>query len=347
MDKEGIMPSIEDATVSESTSETQAAEQTAVEVKKRSQPQKKRKRKFSWKKTLIIYAIMLPGLIYLVINNIIPMYGITIAFRKPDLKLGYLNSPFYGFGELSEYSFFYNFELLFSSNQIWTLIRNTVLYNVVFSILGIVIPVTVAIFFNVVASKVSKKVFQTAILLPNIISWVIVSYLVYAFLGPQSGVFTKMTGADYYHTPAYWPFILTFLNVWKGVGFGMVVYVASLVGIDPALYEAAKLDGANFWQRTLHITLPSLKKMIITLSILNVSKIMASDFGLFYQVTQNVGTLYEVTQTLDVYIYNALKVTPNIAASSAVSVFQSLVGLILVVTANFIVKKVDKEDAIF
>ncbi len=324
------------------------SQEVAAEEKKLPEKKKRKRRfKFSWKKTLIIYAIMLPGLVYLFINNIMPMYGITIAFRKPDLKLGYLNSPIYGFGELSDYSFFHNFQLLFSSNEIWTLIRNTVLYNLVFSVLGIVIPVTVAIFFNTIASKMSKKVFQTAILIPNIISWVIVSYLVYAFLGPNSGVFTKMSGADYYHTPAYWPFILTFLNVWKGVGFGMVVYVATLVGIDPALYEAAKLDGANFWQRTIHITLPCLKKMIITLMILNVSKIMASDFGLFYQVTQNVGALYEVTQTLDVFIYNALKVTPNIAASSAVSVFQSLVGLVLVVTANIIVKKLDKESALF
>ena len=318
------------------------------EIEKPVRIPKKKKRKFSWKKTLIIYLIMLPGLIYLIINNFLPMYGITLPFRKLDILQGYFNSPFYGFGELKDYSLFYNFELLFSSNTIWTLIRNTVCYNIAFTILGIVVPVVVAIFFNAIASKMAKKIFQTCVLLPNVLSWVVIGYVVYAFIGPEYGIFTVMTGGtDFYHTPEYWPFFLVFLNLWKGVGFGMVVYVATLVGIDSSLYEAAKLDGANFWQRTIHITLPELKKMIITMFILNVSKIMASDFGLFYYPTQNVGELYDVTQTLDVYVYNALRVKPNISAASAVSLFQSVIGVILLLIANWVVKKIDKESALF
>lgn len=314
----------------------------------------KKKKRIHWKRIIPLYLIMLPGLIYLFINNIMPMYGITIAFRKLDYSVGILNSPFYGFGEYADYSFFHNFEVLFKSDLLGTLLKNTISYNLVFIVLDIVLPVSTAILFNTIQNKIAKKSYQTLILFPNVISYVIVSFIVFGFLSTDTGFINNSILAplgkdkiNFYFEPKYWPFILTFVHCWKAVGFSMVVYLASILGIDPGLYEAAKLDGANWWQRTIHITLPSLKTIIITMFILNLSKMVVSDFGLFYQVTKNIGDLYPTTQTLDVYVYNTLMNSPNLSGASAVSVFQSIVGFILVITGNAIVRKVDKESALF
>lgn len=314
----------------------------------------KKRKKINWKMVLPIYLIMLPGLVYLIINNILPMYGITIAFRKLDYSAGILNSPFYGFGEYSDYSFFNNFEVLFKSDLLGRLLKNTVSYNVIFIVIDIVFPVSVAILFNTIQSKLAKKTYQTLILFPNVISWVIVSFIVFGFLSMDTGFINNSIlsplGKDkinFYFEPKYWPFILTVVHCWKAVGFSMVVYLATILGIDPGLYEAAKLDGANWWQRTIKITLPCLKNIIITMFILSLSKIIVSDFGLFYQVTKNIGDLYPTTQTLDVYVYNTLMNSPNLSGASAVSVFQSIVGFILVLTGNAVVRKIDKDSALF
>lgn len=306
--------------------------------------QLKLNQKGSVKKTLAVYLIMLPGLIYLVINNLLPIYGITIAFRDVSYRVGPLSSPFYGWEEL-----FTNFEMIFKQDIIWLLIRNTVLYNVVFIVLDIVVPVVVAILFNTIENQLSKKIFQTCVLLPNIISWVIVSYIGYSLLGEKSGMLSHLLDiTDFYHNPTYWPLILTLFHLWKGLGMGMVVYVSALVGIDQEMYEAARIDGAGWWTRTVKITLPMLKKMIITMFILNLSHIMASDFGLFYQLPMNSSYLKDITQTIDVYVFNNLVGSdPNIGLNAAVSVFQSMVGFVLVVVANAIIKRIDKESALF
>ena len=300
------------------------------------------KEKGNLKKTIAVYLIMAPGLIYLFINNILPLYGLTIAFRDISYRIGPLNSPFYPLEEL-----FTNYKMLFQQNILGDLLRNTILYNLVFIVIDIVIPVTVAILFNTIENKTSKKVFQTAILLPNIISWVIISYIGYSLFGEKSGMLSHLFGIhDFYHNPKYWPVILTVFHVWKGVGMGMVVYVAALVGIDPQMYEAAKLDGAGWWQRTFNITLPMLRRMIVTMFILNLSRILSSDFGLFYQMPLHSSYLKDITQTLDVYVFsNLVGSDPNIGLNAAVSSFQSMVGFILVVTANGIIKKIDPDSA--
>lgn len=310
--------------------------------KKKPVPNKKR---LNWKYVLPVWIIMLPGLVYLIINNIIPLYGITIAFRDLDISKGILQSPFCD-------PIFSNFKVLFESGLLWQLLKTTMSYNLVFIVLDIVIPVAVAILFNEIKNKMAKKTFQTLILFPNVISWVIISFIVFGFLSNENGLINnsiliplKGESIDFYSEAKYWPFILTFVHLWKGIGFGMVVYLASIVGIDPGLYEAAKLDGANWWERTIHITLPCLKKMIITMFILNLSKIVVSDFGLFYQVTKNQGALYDTTLTLDVYVFNTIN--SDLTTSSAVSVFQACVGFVLVIIANVIVKKIDKESALF
>ena len=298
----------------------------------------------TFKKTIAAYLIMAPGLIYIIINNILPLYGLTIAFRDISYKKGPLNSPFYKWGEL-----FTNFEMLFKQDILGSLLRNTLLYNLAFIVIDIVVPVMVAILFNTIENKTSKKVFQTSILLPNIISWVIISYIGYSLFSEKSGMISHLFGiTDFYRNPVYWPFILSFFHVWKGIGMGMVVYVAALVGVDPAMYEAAKIDGASWMQRTFRITIPSLKKIIITMLILNLSRILSSDFGLFYQLPMNSPYLKDVTQTLDVYVFNNLVGSdPNIGLNAAVSSFQSIVGFILVVIANSVIKRIDKESALF
>lgn len=307
----------------------------------------KKKKKIRWKKALPIYILMLPGMLYLLINNYLPMFGIVIAFKNINYRKGILGSDWCGLD---------NFKFLFTvGDTAFTMLRNTVLYNIVFIILGIVIPITVAILLNEIRLKFASRLYQTLILLPFLMSMVVVSYLTYAFLNADTGYINntifQWLGIEqkisFYQEKAYWPFILVFVNQWKSLGFGMVVYLASILGISPEYYEAAKIDGATKWQQIKNVTLPCLKPTVITLFILNVSKMFYSDFGLFYQVPKNAGALYSVTQTIDTYVYNALMVQNNIGMSAAACVFQSVVGCILVVVANKIVAKFDKENAMF
>ena len=221
-------------------------------------------------------------------------------------------------------------------------------------VIGTVLPITVAILFNEIRNKWAKKTYQTMILVPHLMSMVIVSYLVFAFLSADTGFINKsiiepLTGntISFYQEKKYWPFILTFVHQWKGIGFSMVLYLSTILGISIEYYEAAKVDGATKWQQIRHVTLPLLKPTVITMLILSISKICMSDFGLFYQVPKNSGTLYSVTQTIDTYVYNALMNQNNIAMSSAASVLQAIVGFILIIAANAFIRKTSKENAIF
>ncbi len=304
-----------------------------------------RRKKIRWHKALPIYMMLLPVMAYFILNNYIPMYGITVAFRKLNFRVGILRSPFNGLD---------NFKFLFNSGNLWLPLRNTILYNLAFMVIGTVFPITVAILFNEIRSKFAKNVYQTLLLLPYLMSMVIVSYLVFGFLSGDTGFLNKsiiepLTGntISFYQEKKYWPFILIFVNQWKSIGFGLVLYLSAILSIDRELYEAAYLDGAGKWQQIKHITLPFLKPTVITMLILSVSKICNSDFGLFYQVPKNSGTLYAVTQTIDTYVYNALMNQNNISMSSAASVFQALVGFVLVLISNAVIRKVSKEDAIF
>ena len=292
-----------------------------------------------------LYLMFLPGVIYLFINNYIPMFGIQIAFRQYNARDGVYGSPWCGLK---------NFEFLFRTNDAFIMVRNTLLYNLVFIILGTVLAVSVAIILNEIKSKMAKQLYQTVILIPYLISMVIVSYLVFAFLSSGNGYINnsllKALGRepiDWYNSPQYWPFILVIVNVWKSLGYNMILYYATICGIDHTLYEAAVVDGASRWQQIKNVTLPGLKSTIIILTLMALGGIFRSDFGLFYQVPQNSGPLISVTQTIDTYVYRGLMQTNNIGMSSAAGVYQSVVGFILVVTANFIVRKVDNESSLF
>ena len=305
------------------------------------------KKKSKWKQFvhwLPFYIMALPGLAYLLINNYIPLLGLQIAFKNFSYSKGMWDSKWIGLK---------NFRFLFKTSDAWIMIRNTLFYNIAWIILGIILGVAAAILINEVIGKLKKKFYMTAILLPYLMSAVIIAYLVYAYISPASGLFTnwleKALGSapQFYQEAKWWPFILTFVHEWKQIGFGMILYLSSILGIDQSLYEAATLDGATRWQQHRKITLPLLKPTIIMLFILNLGQIFRSDFGLFYQVPMNQGALFDVTQTIDTYVYRALLKFNDVGMSSAASFIQSVVGFVFIVTANKIISKLDKSSALF
>lgn len=303
------------------------------------------KKKGNIKKYVPLFIMMVPGLIYLLINNYLPMFGIVIAFKDYNLTKGILGSDWAGFK---------NFEYLFKTADAWVITRNTVLYNIAFIILGIILQVGFAILLNEIKSKFYSRLYQSLIVLPSLISMVIVSYLVYSLLSVDTGFINKsvlsLFGVEkisWYNEPVYWPAILILVQIWKASGFGCIVYLATIVGISPEYYEAAELDGATKWQQIKNITLPLLKPVIIMLTILNIGRMFYSDFGLFYQVPMNSGMLYDTTNTIDTYVYRALMNLGDIGMSSAAGLYQSVVGFILVILSNTIIKKISTEDALF
>jgi putative aldouronate transport system permease protein len=292
-----------------------------------------------------LYLMFIPGAVFLFINSYIPMFGIQIAFRQYNARDGIYGSPWCGLS---------NFEFLFRTKDAFVMVRNTLLYNIVFIVLGTVLAVAVAIILNEIRNKKAKQLYQTVILIPFLISMVIVSYLVFAFLSSSNGYINnsllKALGRkpiNWYNSPKYWPFILVVINIWKGLGYNMILYYATICGIDGTLYEAAVVDGATRWQRICHVTLPGLKSTIIILTLMALGGIFRSDFGLFYQVPQNSGPLISVTQTIDTYVYRGLMQTNNIGMSSAAGLYQSVVGFILVVSANLAVRKIDSDSSLF
>ncbi|MFQ7501122.1 MAG: ABC transporter permease subunit, partial [Blautia coccoides] len=233
------------------------------------------------------------------------------------------------------------------------IIRNTVCYNLVFILLGNLLAVAVAVMLNFLRGRMNKKIYQTVILIPYLISMVVVSYIVFGFLSQENGFLNKMIvsmGGDtvsWYTEAKYWPFILVLVNLWKGFGYSSILYYATVIGIDSALYEAATVDGAGRWRQVWHVTLPGLKGTIITMVLLNIGRMFYTDFGLFYQVPMRSGLISSVTDTIDVFVYKGLTQLNDIGRASAAGFLQSVLGFILVLTVNFIVRKVDEENALF
>lgn len=290
------------------------------------------------------YIMMIPGLVYLLINNYGPMLGMFIAFKKVDYGLGIFKSPWVGFE---------NFKYLFKTDAAFIMTRNTILYNLVFIVLGTVLGIAVGIMLSELRKKAETKFFQTVILLPYLLSWVICAYIGYAFLSKDTGlinIFLNSLGleaVDWYNDPGKWTVILVLVNIWKGIGYTSIIYMSTIIGIDKSLYEAARVDGASKWQEIKLITLPCLKSTIIMLTIMNIGRIFYSDFGLFYQIPLNSGTLYPTTQTIDTYVYRALMQQNQIGMSAAAGLYQSIVGFIMVLAANTIVRKLSPDDAMF
>lgn len=304
--------------------------------------QKKRKRAEERKRTLPLYLMMLPGLIYLIANNYLPMFGILIAFKKVNFSVGLLKSDWVGLS---------NFEYLFKTKDAFVMIRNTVLYNLAWIALGLVIAVFIAICMAEISSRKAAKVIQPIICFPSMVSAVILSFIVYAFLSETYGFLNttifKNQPVAWYHTAKYWPIILTIVHFWQNAGQSSIIYMASIGGIDKGLYESARLDGAGKWSQIWNITLPMLKPMIILMLLMSIGRIFNSDFGLFYQVPLGNGLLSSTTQTIDTYVYRALLELNNVSMSSAASVFQAVIGFVLVLASNLLVSVVEPDNALF
>lgn len=308
-------------------------------------------RDLKWaRKNWPLYTMFIPGFVFLVLFAYLPMFGIIIAFKNVNLRDGIFGSPWVGFG---------NFRALFRNESVWIAIRNTLSYNIVFILTGLVFAVALAIALNLIKSKLASKVYQTVYIMPHFLSMVIIAYLVFAFLNMESGFinnkvipFLMGEGAgkvNWYIKAGAWPFILFIVKTWQTVGYSSIVYLAAIAGIDTEMYEAAAIDGAGIWKQIRFITVPSLKTMMIIMTILNIGKIFSADFGLFYTVTMNSGALYPTTLVTNTYVYNLMTGagSASMGMSAAASVLQSVVGLIMVVGTNMIVRKIDEESSLF
>lgn len=292
-----------------------------------------------------LYVMFIPGAIYMIINNYMPMAGLVVAFKQYNARKGIFGSPFIGLK---------NFEFLFKTPDAYVITRNTILYNVVFIVLNITLSVIFAIMITDTAKKFLQKTYQSMILFPYLMSSVILSYIVFAFLSSDNGIMNNsilpalgMSKINWYSEPKYWPFILVFVNAWKGVGYGCLIFISNINSIDLELYEAADLDGASRLQKIKYITMPFLKTSIITLVLVNVGHIFYSDFGLFYQVPRNSGLLFPTTNVIDTYVYRGLMENNNIGMSAAAGFYQSVVGFVIVILANWIVGKFDEDSTLF
>lgn len=286
----------------------------------------------------------LPGAVWLFVFCYMPMGGLVIAFKNIDYAKGILGSDWAGLK---------NFEFLFKSPDLLVILRNTLGYNIVIITVGAIIPTIFSVGFSQLRNKRGGKVYQTLIMLPYFISWIVVTYIVYSFLSYRTGLVNHVLQAfgkepvDWYANVGMWPFLLIFLALWKSVGYTTVVYIATIAGIDTSLYEAASIDGANKWQQIWYVTLPELSSVIIIMLILAIGKILNADFSLFYNVPMESGALLPVTNVISTYVYRALMINADIGMSSAAGFFQSVVGFVLVIGTNMIVRKIDEEKSLF
>ncbi|WP_249866278.1 ABC transporter permease [Paenibacillus konkukensis] len=301
-----------------------------------------------WKKTRrygVLLLMTVPGILYLLINNYLPMLGVVIAFKDINYAKGFFNSDWVGLQ---------NFEFLFKTTDAYIITRNTILYNVAFIVLNLIAAIALAILLNELKNRWLSRFYQSAVLLPYLISTVIIGYLVFALLSGDSGMLNNkilpllgMHEINWYSETKYWPYILTMVSVWKGAGHLCIIFLAAIVGIDQEYYEAATIDGASRWQQIRSITIPLITPVITIMTLFAIGRIFYSDFGLFYQVPLDAGALSPVTNVIDTYVYRALLTLGDIGMSSAAGVYQSLVGFIFVIVSNYIVRKINSENALF
>ncbi|AWB43088.1 sugar ABC transporter permease [Paenibacillus sp. CAA11] len=300
-------------------------------------------------KNKVMLFMVLPGAVWFFFFSYLPLVGTIAAFKqyrfsRDGFWASLMDSKFVGWD---------NFKFLFSTDDAYVITRNTLLYNIAFIGLGLVLSVLMAIVLSELVNKKMAKIYQTGMFLPYFLSWVIVGYFAFSFLSMDRGLLNQVLGwfgvenIQWYSETKYWPYILILVNLWKAIGYNSVVYLASIMGIDRSLYEAAMIDGANKWQQIRRITIPMLSPIIIIMTLLAVGKIFYADFGLFYQVPRDSGTLYSVTNVIDTYVYRGLKTTGEIGMSTAAGLYQSIVGFVLVMISNFIVRRVDKDSALF
>lgn len=307
------------------------------------QGKKKNKALSNFKRSLPFLLLALPGAIVLFLFRLMPLFGLILPFKDYNPSLGFWKSEWAGLQ---------NFEFLFRSNDVINATRNTLFYNAVGIIAGIVVGVGIALLLFELANKY-VKIYQTILYLPYFISFVVVAFIMKGLLDMDYGIFNKIIvyfGGEklmWYNNPEYWFWIIPILSVWKSLGNNVLMYYAALIGISPELYESARIDGAGKLKQVWYISIPMIKNIIVVLFILNIGKIMYADFGLFYNVPLNIGLLYPATDVLDTYVYRALMTIGDIGMSSAAAFYQAVVGFILVIVSNYVAKKIDPESGMF
>jgi putative aldouronate transport system permease protein len=292
-----------------------------------------------------LYLMALPGVLFLVIFCYLPMAGLVMAFQDYNNAMGILRSRFNGLN---------NFKFLFSSSDAFIITRNTVLYNLTFIVVNLILAVTVAVMLSVLRTRKTAKVIQTVYMLPHFLSYPVINIVVYAFLYRDHGLVNQIMGSlglpdktNWYQVMNIWPPLLVFINAWKGVGYQTVLYLAVISGISKDYYEAAMIDGATKMQQVWHITLPHLRFIVGISLIMAMGHIFRGDFGLFYTVPRDSGMIYRVTDVIDTYIYRGLMQLQNFAMSTAAGLYQSVVGLVMVLLVNHLVNKIDPDSAMF
>jgi len=293
----------------------------------------------------MFYLMLLPGVVLLVLNNYMPMFGIVIAFKTVNYTDGILGSPWVGFT---------NFDFLFQSPDSYIIIRNTLLYNSLFIVLNLFVPLAFALMLNEMKNRLLSKVHQTIMFLPYFLSMIVIAYLVFGFMSDEhgylNGTLLPALGLEpvrWYFTKEVWPVILPLVNTWKNMGYFTVVYMAAIIGIDDEYYEAATIDGAGKWQQMTNITVPLIAPVITIMTLLQIGRIFNADFGLFFQVPRESGVLFPVTNVIDTYVYRTFLTVGDIGLSSAAGLFQSAVGFALVFLSNWIVRRFNRENALF
>jgi len=289
--------------------------------------------------------LALPAAVWYILFCYLPMFGITIAFIDFRISGGFLQSIL-----SSQWAGLRNFSFLFANRDIWLVIRNTLAYNAVMIAAGTVLTVTLALIVSEVHNRFAAKVYQTIMFFPYFLSWVVVSALVWGFLSFDMGMANAALESmglpvqRWYMEPEFWPPFLVFMSQWKGIGYGMVIYLAAIASLDKTVYEAAIIDGASKWQQIWRITLPMIKRIIVLMFILSAGRIFYSDFGLFFQIPRDSGALYTTVTTLDVFVFKQLR-TASTGMAAAAAMAQAVTACVMTLFVNWIVKKADEESA--
>jgi putative aldouronate transport system permease protein len=272
------------------------------------------------------------------------MFGIIIAFKDYNYTKGFWKSDWVGFE---------NFKYLFNSKAAFQITRNTILYNLTFIVIAATIAVALAIIFNELLNRRLSKIYQSVMFLPYFLSWVVISYLVFALLSSDMGFINKllvnsgMQPVEWYVDPRFWPLIIILVNTWKWTGYDSIIYLAAIIGFDKSLFEAAAVDGASRFQQITKVMIPMLMPIITILTLIKVGRVFFTDFGLFFNIPRNSGPLYDVTNVIETYVFRALRQTGDIGMASAAGFYQAVVGFIVVLAANYIVRKIDKDSSLF
>lgn len=313
----------------------------------RNQPPAYKPKKISFLKEIrqhaFLYALTLPGIIFFLIFSYLPMGGLVIAFQDFSMRYGIFGSKFIGFS---------NFKFLFQTGDIWQVTFNTLFLNTLFILATTCASVLLALLFSEVKNRKFKRITQTISILPNFVSWTVIALFVEAFISQTTGMLSKAFAAmgtpiDFYSNASVWPALLTFLKVWQGAGYGAIVYIATIVGIDPQIYEAADIDGASRLQKIMRITLPILRPTIVLMTLFSVGRIFYGDFGMIYAIIGDNSLLFRTTDVIDTYVYRMMRMLRNYGMSAATGMYQSMLGFVFILVANGVTRKISPESSLF